>query len=150
MCLPRAALLGLVLVTVAAATGVLTPYSNCGYTGALVGLQLGECREWPCIFKRGVTAKWLIQLKAQEEYHTLKTTINALYGGVAIPLYVDEQVCSKLVVGKCPANIGDPLTYIANVTVAHSLPTISVTLEWRIADGNRKTVACAQVPAQFR
>ena len=26
------------------------------------------------------------------KYHTLKTTINALYGGIAIPMYVDEQV----------------------------------------------------------
>ena len=150
MGLPRTALLGLVLLTAAAATGVLTPYSNCGYTGALVGLQLGECRKWPCVFQRGVPFKGEVQFTAVWKYHTLKTTINALYGGIAIPMYVDEQMCSKLLLGKCPADIGDALTYLANVTVSHTLPPISVTLEWRIADGSSKTVVCAQVPAKFQ
>ena len=59
-------------------------------------------------------------------------------------------MCSGLLFGKCPADIGDALTYLANVTVDSTLPTLSVTLEWRIANGSGETVVCAQVPAQFK
>ncbi|XP_043191735.1 uncharacterized protein LOC122375288 [Amphibalanus amphitrite] len=148
MRLPHAPTIGLLLLPLLT-TGTETPYSDCGFTGSLVGLQLGSCREWPCVFERGVPIAGEVLFKAVSNYRTLKTTINALFGGIAIPLYVDEQMCTKLLIGQCPADIGESLSYLANLTVGHDLPTITVTLEWNIANGDGETVVCAQVPAQF-
>ena len=48
-------------------SGCLTPVSAlslAGFTGSLVGLQLGNCHEWPCIFERGKALEAEVLFKA--------------------------------------------------------------------------------------
>ena len=59
-------------------------------------------------------------------------------------------MCTSLLFGQCPADVGEALSYLANLTVAHDLPSITVTLEWSITNGAGDTVVCAQVPAAFQ
>ena len=61
-----------------------------------------------------------------------------------------SQMCTKLLIGQCPADIGEALSYLANITLDHDLPSITVTLEWSITNGDGETIVCAQVPAQFQ
>ncbi|XP_037084441.1 NPC intracellular cholesterol transporter 2 homolog a-like [Pollicipes pollicipes] len=79
----------------------------------------------------------------------MKSMIFGLLDNIPIPLDYDNQMCSQMLAGRCPAKAGQELTYAVDLPVAADMPAVGITLEWHITDQHDATVLCALVPAQF-
>lgn len=107
---------------------------------------LQGCNDQICEFprKRPVTAQ--MSFNALRPSKMVYASVDVSLSGVWMSLVTDEEICSKLIGGKCPMKAGGKYTYRGTNTFPKKLPAgLTTNVRIRVTDDLKKTIACMEI-----
>ncbi|XP_035232816.1 NPC intracellular cholesterol transporter 2-like [Stegodyphus dumicola] len=125
-------------------------YTDCGSkSGKILDVQLTGCEETDiCELKRGETYTYQIQFESLTDSESAKTVVHGIVNGISMPFPVQNPNACENGNLDCPLETGKSYTYLNEVEVRKSYPSVRADVKYEIKDENKENLACVIFPVK--
>lgn len=112
-------------------------------------VDVPNCNDEYCTVTRNEVSKMNLTFKTDSEATDLRAKVRAQVLGMWVPWPLGKlsKVCEHLSNAKCPLAANTEAIFTFAITIPSVAPTgTKVTVEYRIVDQNKATVACTRIP----
>lgn len=132
-----------------------TKFSECDsgkVQGKIASVQINDCPDSDerCIFKRGTTKTVEMKFTPNVKIQTARVSITGKVVSSYLPFPVSpDDACANYGVN-CPLEAGKEQTFKMSLPVMMVYPRIKVDVILKLLDQDKKTIVCAQIPANIQ